>query len=76
MPANKTIHLRLARVLENGNILYVAGNQLVEADQAGEIVRFFSLAGAGYSWWRKSPRLSELQRGRNSWRVSLRLLQK
>jgi hypothetical protein len=49
MPATWTSHLRLARVLENGNILYVTGKRVVEADQTGEIVKTLSLAGAGYT---------------------------
>lgn len=49
MPAGWTSHLRLARVLENGNILYVTGNRVVEADQTGKIVKTLSLAGAGYT---------------------------
>jgi len=52
MPKGRTSHLRLAWSLENGNILYVAGKRVVEADQTGEIIKTYSLAGTGYTAYR------------------------
>lgn len=49
MPNGVTQHLRLARVLVDGNILFAAGTHITEADQTGNIIKQFELVGKAYT---------------------------
>jgi len=49
LPKGMTGHLRLARILDNGNILYGAGKQAVEANQDGKVLNTYKLACKAYT---------------------------